>query len=109
MTEQHECEWWKVRVSEFMGEVVCREGCTMSISDALGMLNGYETIKADIRKYRMLLTDCQGCYQELKRATQAPERPCEYCESTLVDCYDARKKGAIKCCPDCKHERVKDD
>ena len=45
MTEQHECEWWKVRVSEFMGEVVCREGCTMSISDALGMLNGYETPK----------------------------------------------------------------
>lgn len=34
---------------------------------------------------------------------QSDARHCPGCDLSLVECYDAQRKGCIKCCPDCDH------
>jgi hypothetical protein len=46
--------------------------------------------------------NCRSCLK-------AAARPCHHCDLTLVECYDARKDGAVACCPDCNHRRRRDD
>ena len=31
-------------------------------------------------------------------------RPCPHCGMALALCYDAKRTGAIACCPDCRHD-----
>jgi predicted RNA-binding Zn-ribbon protein involved in translation (DUF1610 family) len=42
--------------------------------------------------------------QMLLAEADALLRPCPHCGMALALCYDAKRTGAIACCPDCRHD-----
>lgn len=96
-------DYWKDRVDECLqsGDMeALRPAATNGVS-----MEGEPT--GDPHPADMSIDELDRYLANEPAATPGDARICPHCDLSLIECYDARAKGCIKCCPDCDHRTAK--